>query len=86
MADGGLLAWVQVEGVLTQQPGGSPLIKFVHRRRNSGLQTSEISGFWRLDSSSPADPGLSGSIVGLLIRRIAYEILMELDQHLNRPE
>lgn len=73
-------AWVQIEGVLTRQSDDKVLLKFVHRRRNSGIQ--QELGSMGLEGGLP----LSETLIGGLVRHMAYDILMELDRHLNRRE
>ena len=74
-------AWVQIEGVLSRQFDNKPLLKFVHRRRNAGIRSLEFLG---LPLLSCEYSGFAQSLVGQLIRRMAHDILMELDHRLNR--
>ena len=71
-------AWVQIEGVLCRQADDRPLIKFVHRRRNAGWSDPRSS---ELDNAR--DSGKQGAYTGELVSWMAYDILMELDSHLN---
>lgn len=74
-------AHLQVEGILSEPRRRQILLKFAARRRHSGLTA------WEDWMPIPEDLGLSGdfqkSMVGHLIRRIAYDIIMELDARLN---
>ncbi|MDH3595234.1 MAG: hypothetical protein OEM93_10325 [Rhodospirillales bacterium] len=74
-------ACLQVEGILSEPRHGQVLMKFAARRRHSGLTAREDWWFTPEESGMSAD--LPKSMTGHLIRRISYDILMELDARLN---
>lgn len=75
-------AWVQVEGVLSRQSDETHLLKFVQRRRHSGITTPEA--FIVLPGYSNWQSSLSKSLPGALLQQIAHDILKELDAELNK--
>ncbi len=74
-------AHLQIEGILSEPRRRQVLIKFAARRRHAGLSSRKdwfpILG----DQTLPGD--FPDTMVGHLIRRIAYDIVMELDARLN---
>jgi hypothetical protein len=75
-------AYLQVEGILWEPRRREALLKFAARRRRSGLSAREDWMPAPEDLALPED--FPRTMAGHLIRRIAYDILMELDARLNR--
>lgn len=77
-------AHLQVEGMLSEPRRRQVLLKFVARRWHSSRAARED------EMPAPDDPALPRdfprTMVGHLIRRTAYDIIMELDARLNRKK
>lgn len=79
-------ARVQVEGILSDPRRRQDLLKFVVRRRAIRRWNWHLWLGWqplRNPGSGFFDGIFAETMVGLLIRRAAYDVLMELDQRLN---
>lgn len=63
-------AYVQVEGIVSDTQSGRPLVKFVERRRHSGLLAKE--DWW------PTKTKFEKTMVGTLLSEASYNILHEL--------
>ncbi len=75
-------AYLQIEGILSQPDRGQALIKFVSQRRHSGLSAPE--DWWPLAYDRALPDGFARSMIGQLIGRTAYDIVMELGSRLGK--
>lgn len=64
-------AIIQVEGIVTEVESNRPLVKFVERRRNSGLKAR---GGWRKPKTK-----FERTMVGGLLSEASYNIIRELN-------